>query len=91
MNRTTKVIHEEFLLPTKTLSTIIYISKHILSIISVLFIYFYVGETKGLSNKQKKSLFIPGGPYGRKLKNGDVIVHHANQDETSDTEPDNIN
>lgn len=32
-----------------------------------LFIYKYVPETKGLSEKEKKKLFLPGSKYGRKL------------------------
>ena len=59
-----------------------YFMTGVLNILSVLFTYFCIGETKGLSNKQKKSLFIPGGPYGRKLQTGDVIVHHTDQDES---------
>ena len=31
------------------------------------FIYKYVPETKGLSEKEKKELFLPGGAYGSKL------------------------
>ena len=31
------------------------------------FIAIYVPETKGLSEKEKKELFLPGGKYGPKL------------------------
>ena len=42
------------------------------TICSILFTYFYVGETKGLSDKQRKELFIPGAKYGRKLRPNEV-------------------
>ena len=29
------------------------------------FVYFWVGETKGLSEKDKKFLYQPGGKFGR--------------------------
>ena len=38
------------------------------SLIGAIFIYFFVAETKGLSEKEKKSLYIPGAQFGRKLK-----------------------
>ena len=34
---------------------------------AVVFEYFYVAETKGLSEREKKGLYCPGAPYGRKL------------------------
>ena len=34
--------------------------------------YFFVGETKGLTDAEKRSLFRPGKPYGRKLRPGEV-------------------
>ena len=39
---------------------------------SIIFTYFYIGETKGLSDKQRKELFIPGAKYGRKLRQDEV-------------------
>ena len=36
-------------------------------VISVFYFIFFIGETKYLTDKQKKELFIPGGTYGRKL------------------------
>ena len=35
---------------------------------AVIFEYFFVAETKGLSEREKKGLYYPGAPYGRKLK-----------------------
>ena len=39
----------------------------ILAFCGFIFVYFKVPETKGLSEKEKKELFIPGGKCGRKL------------------------
>lgn len=41
------------------------------SFIALFFIYFKMDETKGLSEKQKKALYIPGAKFGRKLKSGE--------------------
>lgn len=38
------------------------------SVIGLLYIYFYVPETKGLSEQEKREIFQPGAKYGRKLK-----------------------
>ena len=35
---------------------------------AVIFEYFCVAETKGLSEREKKGLYCPGAPYGRKLE-----------------------
>ena len=35
---------------------------------AVVFEYFFVAETKGLSEREKKGLYYPGAPYGRKLR-----------------------
>ena len=40
----------------------------IFCVLGALFNYFFVAETKGLSEKEKKSLYIPGAKYGRKLR-----------------------
>ena len=42
------------------------------SFFAVFYVYFYMDETKGLSEKQKKDLYIPGARYGRKLKIGEL-------------------
>ena len=41
---------------------------------AVIFEYFYVAETKGLSEREKKGLYCPGAPYGRKLERFEEIV-----------------
>ena len=56
----------------------------IFSFCSIFFTYFFVGETKGLSDKQKKELYIPGGPYGRKLKPDEI--YRMNQDTEDDSD-----
>ena len=40
----------------------------ILSAIAAVFLYFYLGETMGLSKAEKKALYVPGGEWGRKLE-----------------------
>ena len=43
----------------------------VFSVIGLLFIMVYVPETSGLSEQEKKEIFMPGGKYGRKLKDGE--------------------
>lgn len=45
-----------------------------LTSVSVVFIYFFVGESKGLSEKEKKEIFMPGAVWGRELKEGERPV-----------------
>ena len=40
----------------------------VFSLFAFVFVYFFLDETKGLSEKQKKALYIPGAKYGRKLR-----------------------
>lgn len=42
-----------------------------LTFVSIPFIYFYIGETRGLSEKEKKEIFMPGANWGRELKEGE--------------------
>ena len=42
------------------------------SAVAVFFVYFYIAESKGLSDREKKALFIPGAEYGRKLREGET-------------------
>ena len=48
--------------------------------ISVVFVYFYVGETKGLSDREKKEIFMPGATWGRPLREGELAVPELGQD-----------
>lgn len=41
------------------------------SFIAFFYMYFFVPETKGLPDAQKKSQFYPGAKWGRKLKEGE--------------------
>ena len=43
----------------------------IMSLVAAIFLYCYLGETRGLTNEQKKALYCPGAPWGRKLKEGE--------------------
>ena len=38
------------------------------SFLALIFEYYFVAETSGLSEREKKELYIPGAEYGRKLK-----------------------
>ena len=42
--------------------------------ISAVFVYFFVGETKGLSDREKKEIFMPGANWGRPLREGELVV-----------------
>ena len=41
------------------------------SFIAIFYVYFFMDESKGLSDREKKALYIPGASYGRKLKPGE--------------------
>ena len=43
----------------------------VFSFVATVLIYMYVGETMGMTKKEKKALYIPGAPWGRKLKPGE--------------------
>ena len=57
----------------------VFLMYGLFSVIGLLYIYFYVPETKGLSEQEKREIFQPGAKYGRKLKEGeetDVGIEH---------------
>ena len=37
----------------------------------MVYVYFFMAETKGLSDRERKSLYLPGKQFGRKLKPGE--------------------
>ena len=41
------------------------------SFIAIFYVYFFMDESKGLSDREKKALYIPGARYGRKLRPGE--------------------
>lgn len=43
------------------------------SFIATFFVHFYMDETMGLSEKQKKQLYVPGAVYGRKLRHDEIF------------------
>lgn len=43
-----------------------------MSLIAVFFLYYYLGETMGLSKAEKKAIYVPGGEWGRKLKQNEM-------------------
>ena len=42
------------------------------SFLGFIFVYFCVGETKGLSEQDKKLLYQPGGKYGRRVRPNEI-------------------
>ena len=51
--------------------------------VSVVFIYFFIGETQGLSDKEKKEIFMPGANWGRALKDGEQPMPELGQEHKS--------
>ena len=45
----------------------------IFSIAGYFFVYFFVAETMGLSEKEKKEVFLPGARYGRPIREGEEV------------------
>ena len=43
----------------------------IFSSLAFLFTYSFIAETKGLTDKEKKELYIPGAKWGRALRAGE--------------------
>ena len=56
----------------------------VMSFIGFLFVYFWIGETMHLSEKEKKLLYQPGGRYGRKLRMGEEWQGANNFNELAD-------
>ena len=48
-------------------------------ILATIFTFFFVGETKGLSETEKKEIYLPGAKYGRNLKPGEQSVGVGNE------------
>ena len=49
----------------------VFILFGIFSMLAVGLEWFFVAETHGLTEVEKKSLYMPGEPYGRKLRQGE--------------------
>ena len=47
------------------------------SFVAVFYVYYYMAETMGLSEKQKKALYVPGAKFGRKLKAQEQAIELA--------------
>ena len=54
------------------------------SMVAVGFEWYFVAETQGLSEREKKNLYIPGQPYGRKLKEGEELPEQLRCSKTSE-------
>ena len=44
----------------------------IFSVAAVFFVYFFMAESRGLSDRDKKALYVPGAKFGRKLRSGEL-------------------
>ena len=42
---------------------------------AVPFVYFFMGETRGLSERERKQMFCPGEAWGRKLRPGEKAAN----------------
>ena len=51
----------------------------IFMVIATIFVFFFVGETKGLSETEKKEIYLPGAKYGRNLKPGEKTSGVGNE------------
>ena len=51
--------------------------------VSVVFLYFCVGETKGLSEREKKEIYMPGATWGRNLREGEKPFAELGQEHKS--------
>lgn len=51
--------------------------------VSVVFIYCFVGESKGLSEREKKEIFMPGATWGRPLRDGEQAVSELGNEHKS--------
>jgi MFS family permease len=51
--------------------------------VSVVFVFFFIGETKGLSDKEKKEIFMPGANWGRALRDGEHALPELGKEHKS--------
>ena len=51
--------------------------------VSVVFLYFCVGETKGLSEREKKEIYMPGATWGRRLTENEKPYAELGQEHKS--------
>ena len=58
----------------------------IFSTLALLFTYNFIAETKGLTDKEKKELYIPGAKWGRALRPGEVYAPKRLTNEVSHVE-----
>jgi len=65
---TTEILMDSMLKPEG-----VFILFGIFSMLAVGFEWYLVGETLGLSERQKKSLYQPGNEYGRKIEASDLL------------------
>ena len=51
----------------------------VFNILATIYVFFSVGETKGLSETEKKEIYLPGAKYGRALQPGEKAVGVGNE------------
>ena len=60
----------------------VFLTFGIFSVAGLFFIYFYVPETSGLSEIEKREIFMPGSKFGRKLREDEeceVGIEHRSE------------
>ena len=62
----------------------VFLMYGVFSVIGFLYIYFYVPETSGLSEQEKREVFMPGAKLGRELKvDEDCMVGYEHRSEAT--------
>ena len=56
-----------------------------LMIVALVYTVFFIGETKGLSEAEKKEIYLPGAKYGRDLKAGEFAAGVGNEHKSRKT------
>ena len=82
------VLLQDFVTPTLLESPMqpvgVFLMYGVFSCIGFLFVYFYVPETKGLSEQEKREIFMPGAKAGRELMDDeDCLVGYEHRSDSA--------